>query len=363
MTQSYRFDDFEKSDIQAVCDLLSKVFSAPFTDEYLSWKYFANPHGPSATTVMRQGETVVGFMGIIATRFVVDGKEVLAGQGADIAISESHRRLDVFIRLLTAIEGRARAREIRFTYGTTNLDIDELNEVLNFQTPVGLVPRLARIMNAGEFFRQSGLPWPKKIIGAVFAALKNVVSFEKNIVLPDGLRLSKVERFDERFDRLWEKMVLEKSVSAIRNSEYLNRRIFDAPLKSRHVLSVENDSSNEIRGFIALQEFSANGFNRGIILDVAVPCNENPAIFHALLNAALAWFSRKKVGIIDCWMVNNDRWYGEMLRSGFIPKQNEKARFQICFFGDRMHPTARALANESNWRLSIIDSDQFTLAL
>ena len=93
------------------------------------------------------------------------------------------------------------------------------------------------------------------------------------------------------------------------------------------------------------------------------PCGENPAIFHALLDAALAWFSRKKVGVIDCWMVSNDRWYGEMLRGGFIPKQIEKARFQICFFGDGMHPTARALTNESNWRLSIIDSDQFTLTL
>ena len=361
--QSYRFDDFEKSDIPAVRDLLSQVFRAPFTDEYLSWKYFANPHGPSATTVMRQGETVVGFMGIIATRFVVDGMEVLAGQGADIAIEESHRRLDMFIRLLTAIESRARAKGIQFTYGTTNRAIDELNEVLNFQTPVGLVPRLARIMNAGEFLRQSGLPWPIKILGSVFFGAKGAISNGKEIVLPHGLRLSAVERFDERFDRLWERMKSEKRVAAIRSPEFLNWRIIDAPVRFTRVMCVETEAGDDVRGFIGLQEISDSGLKRGIILELAVPRDENPLIFRALLNAGLRWFAERKAGIIECWMAQNDPWSAEARRFGFMPRQADNARFQFYAFDAALQGDFGALTGESSWRLSICDSDQFTLAL
>jgi len=70
---------------------------------------------PRPTTVIYCDDTVVGFFGILAARFVVDGKDVLAGQGVDIAIDEPHRRLDLFIRLLKEIESRSGQREYNLT--------------------------------------------------------------------------------------------------------------------------------------------------------------------------------------------------------------------------------------------------------
>jgi len=208
-----------------------------FPIEYLSWKYFANPLGPTATTVIYCDDTVVGFFGILAARFVVDGKDVLAGQGVDIAIDEPHRRLDLFIRLLKEIESRSRAKGIQFNYGTANVDIDELNEVLNFQTSVGCVPRLVRIMNFGTVFSQSKQSLRRNYWRDQSPSYR--IFPEKTATLPSGERLLAVTRFDQRYDRLWERMAPDKPVSAIRGHEYLNWRIIDAPIKSTRVLCVE----------------------------------------------------------------------------------------------------------------------------
>jgi GNAT superfamily N-acetyltransferase len=360
MTNNYRFVDIEKKDLPAISGLLERVFSVHFSIEYLSWKYFANPLGPTATTVICCDDTVVGFFGIIATRFVVDGKEVLAGQGVDIAIDGPHRRLDLFIRLLKEIESRARARGIQFTYGTTNVDIDELNEVLNFQTSIGCVPRLVRIMNFGTVFSQSKQSLPKKLLAGSIAAL-TAFSRKKTAPLPSGKRLLAVTRFDQRYDRLWERMAPDKPVSAIRDYKYLNWRLIDAPIESKYVLSVETNAGNEVQGYIALQELSEKGFRRGIILDLAVPSSGNPMVFHALLDAALKWFEGKKVGIIDCWMFENDRWYGEIRRYGFMSRRTDKARFHFSAIDKDSPWIMNMLSQEKNWQLSISDSDQFSL--
>jgi GNAT superfamily N-acetyltransferase len=358
MTNNYRFVDIEKKDLPAISGLLERVFSVHFSIEYLSWKYFANPLGPTATTVIYCDDTVVGFFGIIAARFVVDGKDVLAGQGVDIAIDEPHRRLDLFIRLLKEIESRARARGIQFTYGTTNVDVDELNKVLNFQTSVGCVPRLVRMMNAGALFANPEQSVPKKLLAGSIAAF-NAFSWKKTATFPSGARLSAVTRFDQRYDPLWERMAPDKPVSAIRDHEYLNWRLIDAPIKSTHVLCVETDAGDEVKGFIALQELSDKGFPRGIILDFAVPFSENPVVFRALLEAALNWFAVKKVGIVDCWMFENDRWYGEIRRYGFMSRRTDKARFHFSAIEKGSPWIERALSQEKNWQLSIGDSDQF----
>jgi GNAT superfamily N-acetyltransferase len=361
MTGTYHFVDIEKKDLPAIAGLLERVFSVHFSIEYLSWKYFANPLGPTATTVIYCDDTVVGFFGILAARFVVDGKDVLAGQGVDIAIDEPHRRLDLFIRLLKEIESRSRAKGIQFNYGTANVDIDELNEVLNFQTSVGCVPRLVRIMNFGTVFSQSKQSLPKKLLAGSIAVL-TAFSRKKTATLPSGERLLAVTRFDQRYDRLWERMAPDKPVSAIRGHEYLNWRIIDAPIKSTRVLCVETDAGDEVKGFIALQELSDKGFRRGTILDFAVPFSENPIVFRALLEAALNWFAVKKVGIVDCWMFENDRWYGEIRRYGFMSRRTDKARFHFSAIQKGSPWIENTLSQEKNWQLSISDSDQFGIA-
>ena len=361
MKPDYQFGRIEKSDVPSICKFLSRVFKRAYSQEHFLWKYFGNPLGPSSSTVVSFEEEVVGFLGTIAARFIVDGNETLAGQGADIAIDEVHRRLDVFLGLMSAFESRARAEGITFTYGTSNGDVDELNSVLSFQSPICRVPRLVRLMDAGELLKRSAGSLPVKLSTAAFSWAFKRARVKKEVKPPRGARFSEVTRFDARFDRLWERMAPDKRVSVIRDSDYLNWRLIDAPQRSKQVVCLETTSGDEILGFIGLFEISDNGFRRGMIIESAVPDKEQPAVFRALLDAALQWFAKRKVGIVDCWMLTTDRWYQEARRRGFMPRQTDTARVFYHPIETCPPRVTGALADPSNWRLSISDSDQFDL--
>ncbi|MHA1170120.1 MAG: GNAT family N-acetyltransferase [Candidatus Hodarchaeales archaeon] len=104
--KGYTFQPFEKSDIEEVAGL--QVFHwGPGIEEnkqHLKWKYYDNPNSknPIAYTVKRNG-AVVGFMGLIPTRWRVKERTIAFVSYADACIHPDHRGMGIYPHLIQSL--------------------------------------------------------------------------------------------------------------------------------------------------------------------------------------------------------------------------------------------------------------------
>jgi hypothetical protein len=111
-----------RDDESAVLDLLSAALAGgptgSRTADFLRWKHYKNPFGPSIGLVADDGGTIAGVRLIMRWRFELGGRAVTAGRMVDTATDPAYRGRGIFQRLTT-----------------TSLDIAREDTDLIFNTP------------------------------------------------------------------------------------------------------------------------------------------------------------------------------------------------------------------------------------
>jgi hypothetical protein len=352
--QEYQFLLLQKADCGMIAQLLSKVFSKKFTEDYIVWKYIKNPLGINASLVIWHNESVVGFLGLIPFRFMIDGREYFGAQGVDIAISDNHRRIDVFIQLLSKSETTAFDAGISFNFGFTGRDVEEVNSIFSFSTQIGTIPRMVKILDFGLVItRHKKYSFLHPVIPALNGL--NYLLKKGSTHLPTNCLFEHTQCFDERFNKLVQIENNLHSIRILKDSSYLNWRLVNLPHNSPHIQSVIQKESREILGFIVLDETIQNNSRRGRILELVVP--KSKSVFNALVGYAIQYFYKKGVVIIDCWMIERGYWYREMMKQGFYSRPIDSAIFNFSSIRQSPNNLETILKERSNWDLSISDSD------
>jgi len=208
MAGEYSYHRIEENDLESVSELINEVLSVDIRVDHWRDKYFRNPAGDARSAVVVQDGKVVGQIGSIPIRFRVNGGEVIAVQELDVAMYESHRRFDVFLRLANAQSKIYEETDVDFSFTFSIGTTSEIARIFNVSKKVSQIPRLIKVLDTDPLLKKklSAGPLSRVVSPAANMALR--LKYGEKTKIPDGMKLKKVARFDERFDAFWERIVM-----------------------------------------------------------------------------------------------------------------------------------------------------------
>jgi hypothetical protein len=164
----------------------------------------------------------------------------------------------------------------------------------------------------------------------------------------DNIKITRIDRFDERIDNFWDKISEQYNFIVERKVSYLNWRYCDAQCNDYSVLMAEE--GGEITGYIVLKTLKIeNGYQFGYVVDL-IGTHVDAA--NALMEVAVNFFKEKDVNIVQ-WQITNDHPYASLAaEQGFVNSR-------------KVHPldypteTARIGADETKLKQSRPDQIHF----
>jgi hypothetical protein len=309
------------------------------------------------TTVALCDGEIIGMVGCIPVRFTIKEKEIIGVQEVDVGILPDHRRLDVYFKLAGCERSLLVESKIGFTFGITIEDTSSINLTLFGKKKVGSVPRLIKVLDIQEFL--PSFLSSCTILNGVFAMANSVLRFifPERLLIPKGMQMARVDRFDARFDDFWMKLRNDYPVRTVKDSSYLNWRYADVAHMRNEIFCLESMETNEIFGFIVLG--TTRQSNRaGQIYDILTPRSGGTMFTRSLLMHAVNRLRQERAASIECWMFPHTHVFPELARMGFTPREKKgfELHFQPVDIQAGAFPT-EILENVENWFLSKGDSD------
>jgi len=337
-------------DLSHVAELLHCVFGVRQTVASLRWKLTGCTGRLIGSTVLIKDSRIVGFLGQIPVRLNVIGHEVLAAQGSDVCILEEYRRLDAFLALVQTASREMRTEGVALTYGIANAMANTVMGELLGPKRLSPIPLLVRPLSATDF----SLGWPGRMLARVLNAFDRLIE-RKRSFFDNGFRLSRVERFDKRFDAFWREIRDDYPVMVVRDAAHLNWRYVDTPGIVYERLCIEH--GDRIRGYAVLGLRQRNGRLRGHIADLVTMYNGDQRIAHALIQAALGWFRAQAVDVVEVWAFPHMHLRCALVLHGFVPRRSGPGGFQASALAPHPEADLSIAEHAKNWCLAMGDSD------
>ena len=339
---SYR--PYQPEDAEKLCRLQAAVFGITRTPEYWRWKYRANPAGNDNTWVAEDAETdsIVGMNGLVPIRVGVYGEQVIAYQSLDIAVLEEYRRYFVHFE----IARRQDSGDCAFVFAFGEAVTVKVSTALMGYVAVGPTPRVVKPLSLQPFVppRWRGLA---RFADPVF----RLVTRPRSTSPPSGATIGRVDRFDERYDRLWREEAKRHPLAVWRDSAYLNWRYLDTPEEGYEAYGMEREG--QVLGFSVLRRVAVDGRPRGRILELAA-AEDDPVITRALLSHAVSRFTERRLETAAAWIFAADPRWSAMKDLGFISRPRA-GRQMVVRTENGVVPTEMT-ATPDNWRISWGDS-------
>lgn len=342
--------------------LAGEVFSAHWTEAFVTWKYFSNPAGSPYAGYVSTGSRPGASFGNLPVRFKLGDQTILAAQAVDAMVVQELRRLGIFLKIAEQTYQQMDAAGIAFTYVfPSDAAATGFIKKLDYET-IGYVPRYVKILDSAAVARVAG----KHGLGATIYTI--AVEAVRGLAGPDRLEghhsdvaISMVEGFDGRFDGLWQAASARFRVATVRDSTYLNWRYATNPLRSYHILIAERGT--RLTGCLVLRALPETQ-TAAILEWLAIP--EDEATVQTLLAAATIWARHQKLVQLSCWLLPGHDFYQKVLRqSGFI---HSPSKLAPGLFRQTTHFIVRTLPGSSrdpnpkdlrNWYVSLGDHDYY----
>ena len=344
-------------DLDEITLLLSRVFGVHQSAEFLKWKFTGYSGQLAGSTVLTTNQAIVGFLGQIPMRIRVAGHDVLATQGADVAILEEHRRLDAFLNLLLTSAADLEAKGVALAYGTANADATLTLSTLLGQPTISFTPLLVLPLNHSfSISSRHGYSWLMRLLTTcIRMAERGSEWVQKSARQP--FRVVRLERFDARFDSFWQRIQNDYPIMLVRDAAHLNWRYVDAPGVSYERIGLENMDSGEIEGYAVLGLSRRGDQLRGRICDLITPLHQNRHAAHQLITSAVQWLRAQSADVADIWMFPHTHLRFALRRHGFIPRHATWGRFQATTLMASASLRLHVVKQVDNWFLSMGDSD------
>jgi len=337
-------EPYQPGDQQEILELFRRVFQEARTADRWQWENLDNPAGPSLFALLKEDGRVLGHLCLQAARLSVQGREVTAGQRINFMLDPASRRRGFYPQLFHKVVEQARTRGWAFTFGFPNAPALKALQKIHPAAPVAQVPRFVKFFR-GRAIAQRKIRQPA-LAGAAGRVLDGLLWLQNRRRQAADDHVVPLERFDERFDRLWQQAAPSLGVATVRDQAYLNWRYVDAPLNYRVLAFVAGD---EVRGYIVLR---LGPGEMGHVVDLLA--REETGVVPALLSAAET-AARAHCEMLSCWCLDRGQVSRHLRQRGFfsLPGQNTLAISEIQ--GSR--ESSRVLWDKHSWYVMIGDSD------
>ena len=211
--------------------------------------YLTSPYGEGSIWVYRpEGQAIHGAIGLHAQKLSVGGRVHNVGQIGNLAVDTKFRSVGPAVQLQRALLASLAETDRTLIFGVTSKAVHVLRRA--GCKPVGTAQRWVRILKSEKQLKKRIRP---ALLAQVAAPVVDVglrlLSRETFSRLPGGVSVGTGNSFDERFDRLWERVSDRFPIATQRTAEYLNWRFFseqDSPYQTLWVA----DSHGELTGWV-----------------------------------------------------------------------------------------------------------------
>jgi hypothetical protein len=301
--------------------------------------------------------SLAGGLGAVPKKFKVGDRVVFGTHELDMMVRKEFRDRGTFFELFRFRLSRARELGIAMSFGMNDRLLRAFAERFLGYRDVDMVPRFVRIVDPAGFARGRLGGRLSGLVAAVPLTLYyrtlDWVSFLWSRISCRGYSVEPVERFSHEFDDLWRRVASCLDVAVVRDSEYLNWRYADNPVRDFSVLAAR-DRSGTICGFIVYTELEGPD-RQGIILELVTAPGRGRAS-RLLLGRALSDLKRKGMTTAVSWSFPEQRNTGAFRSAGFV-MQEQNLFLQIRGLTGDVDPDI--LADRRNWFISIGDNDAY----
>lgn len=270
------------ADAETLIGLFNRAFNKRKDARTARWKYFDNPHGSSRTFLAEDGGVAGGAYSYVFRRMTWNGVPLLGTQASDAMVDVVFRKRGIFTSLDDEAAQTCAELGVPFCFATAGRQ--SMHGFLkNGWVEIGTWRTYIAVLDAGRLAR-GRLPAPlAALVGGAATALLAAAHRRPDLRLPPGHLARKIDRFDERFDRLWTRVKDALPLAGVRDGAYLNWRYVDTPTRKHHALAVER--AGELVAFSVYE----HSHGRGYVVDLlGVDAPAEDAALRAALDAIRA---------------------------------------------------------------------------
>ncbi len=336
--------------------LVNQVLGISRDAHYWDWKFHQNPAGPALSCVVERDGKIVAHLGGLPVQFVVDGKVRRGVQDVDQVVDPSTRTFRGAYHVNKCRRDLHRRRGVDFLFGFA---IEVTSKVAQTQYGYGRVaciPRWVKVLDYRPILARRRVTRMLTPLGGIANRLHQTMDGNRTS-FPEGSALEEVDRFDERFDRFWDRIKTDYPIMQVRDAAYLNWRYVDIPHVHTTTFALVKSAAREVMGFVVLSE-NRDDIPRGRVLDIVTPRGEDGRIASSLIARAVEHFRSRQIALVASWMFPHGHLRRTLASMGFRPKpdRGRDVVFRNAELDSPAIPPEFAL-EPSNWFLAIGDSD------
>ena len=318
--------------------------------DYWQWKYRDNPAGESIVCVAVDGSRIVGEAAAVPVRVKIGSAAVLACRACDIVVTGGYRRTLPLSRMFETVLDEYRRKNWAFAFGIPDTRTRRMGTRLPGFVRVRACRTLVKILNPSPFLRRGmGNRLLSRTLGAVGARGFRMVNSLK-LQKIKGVEISEEDRFDERFDKLWQQWSRDVPLTVIRDTTYLNWRYCDDPLYRYRIYSA--NCNGECKGFIVLLVKDTAEIRVGFIMDL-MALDQDHRILDSLLRTAIDHCYDEGVDCLNVWDPGFPPLSHFLVRRGYVAR--ETPQLLVVRPGERLRK--ESLFIEDDWFLALGDND------
>jgi hypothetical protein len=312
--RSYREGDEERLN-----ELFELVFGArrPLAGWY--WKFRDNPvlDRILISLAVTEDGTIAGMYPLLVMEYKVGDRLALAVQSVEISIHPDLRGRWIVWHLKEYIQAECVRSGVKFGFGFPTRPHAKVGvRYMNYRM-LGELPILGKRIHAAPPVSIPRLDPVLRRVAAWAGHLRSLVRFafwagaeRSGGSAPE---IVEVDRFDEEYDRLWDRISGEHTVIAHRSSRYLNWRYVENPMARFIRLAARRDG--ELAGYLVCTALDEEDGRNGIIFDFF--CGKNDPVARPLLRAGLLRLLRERVRTIRCGALPHMPVHDHLVSLGF----------------------------------------------
>jgi hypothetical protein len=230
--------------------------------EYVRWMY-DHPQGDDRPTlwIFRSAGGIEALQGVIRTSLLVDGRPVDTLWAAELFVQPAYQ-----LRGVGAVLSEIAAEQAPLLTAFEVTDAAKKGFLRTGWTDLGDVALFTRPFDIAELGRARGRATRPAVAGAANLALRAHGAMTAAITRGLRIRLTEVDRFDERSDELWANVAPQYPVIAQRDASALNWRFADYPTPGRYRCYYVERGGQTI-GHAVLRIGPYSGIDAGWIVD------------------------------------------------------------------------------------------------
>ncbi len=311
------------------------------------WFYESNPYG-KATIWMgidNESEKVIGSIAIFPRAIYIEGKKYMAGIKGDLGVHVDHRKKGPAQLFQDNILATYK-NDFDILYGFPNQRSEKAMIQKGYET-LGNAAWMVKIIDSSKKYHNL---LKIKPLAMLFSLPTNwwlkLSSKENKYKTTDKFSTEVITRFDERFDKLWEKGHAHHCIIGERSSAFLNWRFAECPYRDYLAFTL-SDNSNVV-GYIVYQ-ITDNSVNIADIFAI-----NKDQMLDNLLAEFLLYLREKKITIVSMVYFGDNHLIKKLQEFKFF-NRSESRRFMI-HRGDK-ESVPKVLGDGNQWYFVEGDND------